>query len=128
MPYEVEAQGRVVLVRCTGQVTAAEIEAMTTALAARADFEDQRFHVFDWSQATLPPLTEELIWATAGIIGAAATNRRLESVFVPDTPQLRAFVEYLQPTLGALKINFMPSAADAWEWIQGRTTTVRTLG
>jgi hypothetical protein len=127
MPYEVESHGRVVLVRFTGRVTAAEIESMTTSVAARADFEDQRFHIIDWTQATMPALTEELIWATAGIIGAIATNRRLESVFVPDTAPVREFIEYLQPTLAGLRITFVPTVQEAWNWINGRTTMIRKL-
>jgi hypothetical protein len=127
MPYDLEFHGRVVLMRYTGQVTADDIAASTTAVAARADFEDQRFHIVDWSQATMPPLNEELIWATAGLIGAISTNTRLESIAVPDSPPVRAFIEYLRPTLGQIHFTFLPTVEAAWNWIDDRTMTIRKL-
>ena len=122
MGYEIEWRTWVVYVRFFGLVTARELADAVSEIAADPAFELQRFHVIDYSDATLPPLDRSVFNAMVPVIGATTTNDEIVSILVPDNEQTRAFANFCKPSLQGLRSTKFFRDRDAAEnWITEQT-------
>jgi hypothetical protein len=124
MPCELQFDGPVVLVEFHGAVTATEIHDVVDRVASDSRFDDQRYHVVDWRRATLPPLDDAILLATAPVIGATVTNPGITTIFVPDGEPTRRFAEHCAPTFRHLRLRFAASVGEAMDWIYTQTQTL----
>jgi hypothetical protein len=124
MAYEIEFQGRVVYVRLRGSVTVTELARAVTEIAEDPQFDDQRFHVVDYSAAALPTLDHNVFNAIVPVIGATAINSNITAIVVPDNEQTRAFAAFCSPMLAGLRsVRFCQDRAQADSWISEQTMT-----
>lgn len=118
MAYQIEWQGRVVYTRLSGSVTVSELAGAVTEIAAAPAFDQQRFHVVDYTDATLPPLDTSVFDAIVPVVGATSMNPYISALVVPDNEQTRAFAAFCAPLLkGMRSVRFFRDRAQADAWI-----------
>lgn len=125
MAYDLEIDGRVVLLRFHGPVDASDLMRAVNVIAADPSFDEQRFHVVDCSAATLPSLDDHVLDAMIPVIGATRTNPQIDTIFIPDCDQTRSLAQFCRPVFERLRsISFAPDLGAAQDWINAQTTTV----
>lgn len=128
MAYAIEWRGCVVYVRLSGNVTVDELAQAVFAIAADPAFDDQRFHVVDYSDATLPPLDPAVFDAIVPVVGATSTNPYISVIVIPDDEQTRAFAAFCSPMLRGLRsVQFSRSRLEAENWISAQSMAGRSV-
>ena len=120
MPYQVIWEPRGVYTRFSGDVTGADMLGNIEDVCRDARFEQHRYHILDFSDATDFAATEREMLINCGVlVGAAFVNHQVLVAAVVTRENVRAALERLHALgVSPYVAKIFPTVAEARKWIQ----------
>jgi len=120
MPYQMIWEPRGVYTRYSGNVTGADMLGNIEDVCRDARFEQHRYHILDFSDATDFVATEREMLVNCGVlVGAAFVNHQVLVAAVVTRENVRAALERLHALgVSPYEAKIFPTVAEARKWIQ----------
>jgi hypothetical protein len=120
MPYQMIWEPRGVYTRYSGNVTGADMLGNIEDVCRDARFEQHRYHILDFSDATDFVATEREMLVNCGVlVGAAFVNHQVLVAAVVTRENVRAALERLHALgVSPYVAKIFPTVAEARKWIQ----------
>ena len=120
MPYQVIWEPRGVYTRFSGDVTGADMLGNIEDVCRDARFEQHRYHILDFSDATDFVATEREMLVNCGVlVGAAFVHHQVLVAAVVTRENVRAALERLHALgVSPYVAKIFPTVAEARKWIQ----------
>jgi len=120
MPYQMIWEPRGVYTRFSGDVTGADMLGNIEDVCRDARFEQHRYHILDFSDATDFVATEREMLVNCGVlVGAAFVNHQVLVAAVVTRENVRAALERLHALgVSPYVAKIFPTVAEARKWIQ----------
>lgn len=120
MPYQVMWEPRGVYTRYSGNVTGADMLGNIEDVCRDERFEQHRYHILDFSEATDFSATEREMLINCGVlVGAAFVNHQVLVAAVVTRENVRAALDRLHALgVSPYVAKIFPTVAEARKWIE----------
>jgi hypothetical protein len=120
VPYQVTWEPRGGYTRLYGSVTGADMRGNIEEVCRNARFQEQRYHILDFSDATEFTATEREMLVNCGVlVGAAFVNHQVMLAAVVTRENVRATLERLHALgVSPYEAKMFASTAEARKWIE----------
>ena len=120
MPYQVTWEPRGVYTRYSGNVTGADMLGNIEDVCRDERFEQHRYHILDFSEATDFSATEREMLINCGVlVGAAFVNHQVLVAAVVTRENVRAALDRLHALgVSPYVAKIFPTVAEARKWIE----------
>jgi len=120
MPYQVTWEPRGVYTRYSGNVTGADMLGNIEDVCRDERFEQHRYHILDFSEATDFSATEREMLVNCGVlVGAAFVNHQVLVAAVVTRENVRAALDRLHALgVSPYVAKIFPTVAEARKWIE----------
>ena len=120
MPYQVNWEPRGVYTRYSGHVTGADMRGNIEDVCRDERFEQHRYHILDFSDATDFIATEKELLVNCGVlVGAAFMNHQVMVAAVVTRDNVRATFDRLHALgVSPFEARIFPTVTEARKWIE----------